>query len=81
MTVTLTNESRALLTVELRSGDYIHLAPGETSRALEEHEIQGNAPLRKLVDRKSIAVITARGTKSATPERPTHTPRSGAERA
>ncbi len=80
MAVTLTNKSRALLTVELRSGDYIHLAPGETSRALEELEIQGNAPLRKLVDRKAIALETG-STKPTNPDHPAHTPRSEAERA
>lgn len=80
MAVTLTNKSRALLTVELRSGDYIHLAPGETSRALEELEIQGNAPLRKLVDRKAIA-LGAGSTKPTNPDHPAHTPPSQAERA
>jgi hypothetical protein len=29
MPVTLTNKSRSLVTVELKSGEWIHLAPGK----------------------------------------------------
>jgi hypothetical protein len=56
MRVTLTNKSSALVTLELNTGSWIHLAPGETSRALEGYEVRDNRYVRKLSDRRTVVV-------------------------
>ena len=56
MPATLTNKSRSLVTVELKSGDWIHLAPGETSGPIDDVEVHENDRLAKLIDRKLVAL-------------------------
>jgi hypothetical protein len=73
MPINLTNTSRTLLTVELRSGDYLHLAPGETSGPLGEHEVHGNPRLDKLVERKAVAVAAVdTSSKASKPDKQAH---------
>lgn len=68
MPATLTNKSRALMTVELKSGDWIHLAPGETSAPIDDLEVQHNPRVAKLVERRLVAVRTPAAERSATNE-------------
>jgi hypothetical protein len=56
MPATLTNKSRSLVTVELKSGEWVHLAPGETSRLIDDVEVHQNDRLAKLIDRKLVAL-------------------------
>jgi hypothetical protein len=56
MSVTLTNTSRNLVTAELKSGDWIHLAPGETSAPIDDVEVHENDRIAKLIERKLIAL-------------------------
>jgi hypothetical protein len=67
MPVTVTNKSRALVTLELNTGNWIHLAPGETSRSLEDYEVRDNRYVQKLADRRVVAVTTATADESTTP--------------
>src|SRR5215204_1051801 len=47
----ITNATAGLLVVPLRNtGEAIHLAPGERSRPLEDHELQGDELIPRLVD-------------------------------
>jgi hypothetical protein len=55
MPVTLTNRSRGLLTLELNTGRWIHLAPGETSRPLKDYEVSDNRHIRKLAERQVLS--------------------------
>ena len=56
MAATLTNKSRSLVAVELKSGEWIHLAPGETSAPLDDVDVHQNDRLARLVDRKLVAL-------------------------
>jgi hypothetical protein len=56
MTVKLANRAKHLVIVPLNSGDTIHLAPHETSRPIEEVEIQHNGAVEKLVRGNFIAL-------------------------
>jgi hypothetical protein len=72
MPVTLMNRSRALVTLELNTGDWIHLAPGETSRALEDYEVRDNRYVRTLADRKMVRItIAAEAISPSAPPKPT----------
>jgi hypothetical protein len=55
MPVILTNKSRRLITVELNSGDWLHLAPGEASKSVDELEVRQNSRVEKLVRGNLIA--------------------------
>jgi hypothetical protein len=55
MPVTLTNRSRALVTLELNTGRWIHLAPGETSRPLKDYEVHDNRHIRKLAGQRVLS--------------------------
>ena len=59
MPVTIKNKSRSLITLELNTGDWLHLAPGETSRTLEDFEVRENRYLTKLVGRSRIGLTTS----------------------
>ena len=56
MSVTLTNTSRTLVTAELKSGDWIHLAPGETSAPIDDVEVHQNDRIGRLIERKLVAL-------------------------
>jgi hypothetical protein len=56
MPVRLTNRSPMLLTVELNSGDSVHLAPDETSAPIDEREVDDNRWVTKLEQRNALAV-------------------------
>jgi hypothetical protein len=56
MPVRVINRARSLITVPLNSGEALHLAPGETSRALEDVEVDHNAWVSELLHRRWIAV-------------------------
>jgi hypothetical protein len=56
MPVRIINRSRGLLTVELNSGDTLHLAPSETSPPLQDIEVTANRWVERLLDRDLIAV-------------------------
>jgi hypothetical protein len=56
MPVRITNRSRGLVTVELNAGESLHLAPGETSKPIEDYQTRDNPWIAKLVDR-GVAVV------------------------
>jgi hypothetical protein len=63
------NRAKHLVFLPLNTGDTIHLAPGETSRALESYETDRNARLDRLVRLGVIAAVAppappAKATKS-----------------
>ena len=72
MPATLTNKSRSLVTVELKSGEWIHLAPGETSGPIDDVEVHENDRLTRLIDRKLVALARPDTAKAEEPrkERP-----------
>ena len=59
MPVQVTNLSRSLVTLELNTGESIHLAPKERSRTIDEFEIADNRWLDELQRRQLAAVQTA----------------------
>ena len=59
MAVQVTNLSRSLLTIQLNSGESIHLAPKERSRTIDEFEIADNRWLDELQRRHLAAVRPA----------------------
>ena len=61
MAVQVTNLSRSLLTIQLNSGESIHLAPKERSRTIDEFEIADNRWLDELQRRHLAAVQPAGG--------------------
>ncbi len=84
MPVALTNKSRTLVTVELKSGEWIHLAPGETSRPIDDVEVRQNDRVEKLIAQKAIVVSGVEaeaGPKKpeAAPKKPEKTPRRAAK--
>jgi hypothetical protein len=70
MPATLTNKSRSLVAVELKSGDWIHLAPGETSGPIEDVEVHENDRLARLIDRKLVALARPDAESGATADEP-----------
>ena len=56
MPVRVINRSRNLITVPLNSGEALHLAPGESSRALEDVEVDHNGWVAELRPRLWRAV-------------------------
>ena len=48
MAVTISNQAKQLLIVQLNDGEVVYLAPGEKSRALDERQVGGNEKLAKL---------------------------------
>ena len=59
MSVHITNVSSGPVSVELNTGDTVHLAPGETSRAVGEYEVGDNTWIRMLRDRGHITLNPA----------------------
>ena len=72
MPVTLTNTSRTLVTVELKSGEWIHLAPGETSRPVDDVEVRRNDRVEKLVRQHAVALSSTGA--DAGPKKPERKP-------
>jgi hypothetical protein len=69
MPVTLTNKSRSLVTVELKSGEWMHLAPGETCGPIDDVEVQDNDRLTRLIDRKLVVVAKPEPAKAEEPRK------------
>ncbi len=59
MSSTIKNLSKQLLIIPLNSGESIHLAPGETSRPIEDYEMKDNAKSQKLAKRGLMATAAA----------------------
>ena len=70
MPATLTNKSRSLVTVELKSGEWVHLAPGETSGPIADVEVHENDRLARLIDRKLVALARPDAEPGAKSEEP-----------
>jgi hypothetical protein len=67
MPVTITNRSNQLLILHLNDGQAVYLAPGESSRPLEDMQVSGNEKMAKLT-RDNLVSIEAKktgGTKEA----------------
>ncbi|MFI9561177.1 hypothetical protein [Nonomuraea endophytica] len=56
MPVHITNTSYGLVSVELNSGDTLHLAPGERSGAVEPFEVGDNLWVRMLAEQGRITM-------------------------
>jgi hypothetical protein len=78
MPVRLTNRSLMLLTVELNSGDSVHLAPDETSTLIDEREVDDNRWVAKLEQRDALAVERAGPPKPAARTKPKAKAKGGA---
>jgi hypothetical protein len=59
MPIRIRNRSPILLTVELNSGDSVHLAPDQTSRELPDVEVQANPWLDRLERTEMVTVQSA----------------------
>jgi hypothetical protein len=77
----LVNLGRQLLVVPLNSGETIHLAPGESTDAVEDYELNHNPKVEKLIrenllakreieQQASTAAPPAKGRSVAREERP-----------
>ncbi len=56
MSVHIRNVSTGLVSVELNSGDTLHLAPGELSGELEQYEVSDNYWVHLLRERGQVAL-------------------------
>lgn len=56
MALKVTNVSSNLILVRLRSGDTVHLRPGEQTRELPDAEIKDNPRVTALVERHLVSV-------------------------
>ena len=56
MTVIVTNRSSHLLLVELNTGETIHLAPAESSRVLDDVDIENNPWVDRMRARGDVVV-------------------------
>jgi hypothetical protein len=65
MAYTITNLTRHLLVLPLNSGETLHLAPGETSGAVEDYELVNNAKVDKLMSQGLIS-SSAQGSEGQT---------------
>ena len=55
----LTNQTRSLLVIPMRSGIALHVAPGQKSEPVEEYEIEGNSKIAKLQKLGMVSVVPA----------------------
>jgi len=67
-----------LLTVELNSGDSVHLAPDETSAPIDEREVDDNRWVAKLERRVALAVERVGPPKRAAKTKPKAKAKGGA---
>jgi hypothetical protein len=51
------NRAKHLVFLPLKSGDTVHLAPGEVSASLESHEVELNPRLDRLVQLGVVAPV------------------------
>ena len=51
----ITNRAKYLLIVSLNSGETLHLAPGESSEAIEDYELKDNEGAQKLLRENLIS--------------------------
>ena len=56
MALSLSNRASHLLILQLNSGKTLHLAPGESSRPVDDLEVSGNEKITKLLRSSLIAV-------------------------
>jgi hypothetical protein len=54
MATTITNRAKHLLILQLNDGQSIYLAPNETSRAIDETQLNGNEQVSKLMQNNLI---------------------------
>jgi hypothetical protein len=54
--VTIENLSGRLVSLRLNSGTALHIPPGTTSPEIVDVEVQSNAEVQKLADRRAIAL-------------------------
>ncbi len=60
MALTLTNLASHLLILQLNNGNSVYLAPGETSGAVDEGQINGNDKINKLLRNSLVAAAEAK---------------------
>jgi len=60
MQVALVNQTKSLLIVTLNGGTSLHMAPGQTSEAVDYREIAGNEKIEKLRKIGTLAIVNAR---------------------
>jgi hypothetical protein len=56
MPVTMTNRGKQLLILQLNDGQAVYLAPGETSRPLQDMQVSGNDKVAKLTRESLVSV-------------------------
>jgi hypothetical protein len=77
--VTIENLTRRLVSVRLNSGTTLHLPPGTNSPELVDVEVQSNAEVQKLQERRVIALHDSAAATAAKAESPTAAERSSAK--
>lgn len=59
MALTFTNLAHHMLIIQLNNGDSAYLAPGETSQAIDDGQINGNDKIAKLLRNGLVATSAA----------------------
>ncbi len=59
MAITITNKADYLLILQLNDGQSVYLAPGESSSAIDERQLNGNEKFSKLRSGNLIATSSA----------------------
>jgi hypothetical protein len=54
--MTITNRAQQLLILQLNDGSALYLAPGESSRPVDDAKVSGNEKVRKLMSQNMISV-------------------------
>jgi hypothetical protein len=63
----ITNRAVFLLIVTLNSGETLHLAPGESSAAIEDYELKDNEGAQKLLRENLISATKSEEAQAAAP--------------
>jgi hypothetical protein len=60
MAMTITNRAQRLIILQLNDGSALYLAPGESSRPVDEVKVSGNEKVRKLMSESVISVSSVK---------------------
>jgi hypothetical protein len=81
MAMTITNRAQRLIILQLNDGSALYLAPGESSRPVNEVKVSGNEKVRKLMNESVISLSSVKeSTKDADAEAPKQKGAQGSKR-
>ncbi len=81
MAVTLTNQAKHLLIVQLNDGGSVYLAPGETSGPLDEAQLSGSERLERMLREGLIASAQPQEKEAEPPDATAAQPKAAAASA